>query len=250
MKSNVNQLNRMPFIDWLRGFSVFLMIVYHLCYDLDMFGYIDTIFGRGYWIPFRYIIVILFLTLVGASLVFAHHKGIRWSNVRKRSLQLLLASIAVTISSYFIAPSKVTVFGILHFILVASFLVLPLINKPKLAMVIGVVIFIAGHLIATSMFEPFGLHWIGMVENKRPALDYVPVFPWLGMVLIGIAIGHWFIRSETGHRFSTLDLTNTHSVGLFKYVHILMHWLGRHSLVIYLVHQPLLFGAFYSLEWL
>ncbi|NVK23306.1 MAG: DUF1624 domain-containing protein [Gammaproteobacteria bacterium] len=246
--------NRLPFIDWLRGFSIFLMIVYHFCYDLDFFGYIDTAFGRGYWIPFRYVIVIGFLSLVGVSLVIVHSekfaKGVRWNSIKKRSLQLLLASLAVSISSYFIAPNKITVFGILHFILIASWLALPFLSKPKLAFLLGIVVFVIGHSVSSSLFDPIYLHWIGLFENKRPALDFVGIFPWFGIVLLGIPLAYWFLDNSTGRKVAKLELskTNTLSWLKFSYFNRLLEWMGKHSLVIYLVHQPLMFAVFYLVE--
>ncbi len=238
---------RLPFIDWLRGVSILLMVIYHLCYDLDLFGYIDTAFGRGLWIPFRYIIVIGFLTLVGVSLVIAHHHNINWSNVKKRSFQLLIASLFVSGSGYFIAAHKITVFGILQFILVASFLALPIVQKPKLALIFGVFIFIIGHSVTASLFNSYWFNWIGMAEVQRPALDYVPLFPWLGVVLIGVYIGHWFI-SVKGRKVGEYTLSGNSNFLISK-THHFIEVIGQHSLVIYLVHQPIMFGGFYALDY-
>lgn len=240
------QKTRYPFIDWLRGFAILLMVIYHFCYDLDYFRYIDTAFGRGYWIPFRYVIVISFLLLVGVSLTFVHRNGIKWNSVYKRSGQLLLACIAVTASGYFIAPDKLTVFGILHFILVASWLALPLVYRPRAALLVGSAIFVIGHMVKSKMFEPTWIHWIGMVETKRPALDYVPLFPWLGVVFIGICFGHWLLASDQGQKLAKVDLSS--SQPKLSYLHRGMETAGQHSLVIYLVHQPLMFALFLLVE--
>jgi len=257
--TNINpqpSFNRLPFIDWLRGFSIFLMIIYHMCYDLDLFGYIDTAFGHGYWKPFRYVIVIGFLSLVGVSLVLVHSKtfanGIRWQSMKKRSIQLLLACIAVTVSSYFIAPTKVTVFGILQLILVASWLALPFLNKPLTALVIGVIIFALGHTISHPFFDPIQWHWLGMYETKRKALDYAPIFPWLGMVLMGIPLSYWFLKNPTGKKLAATDLSQTRFLSAIRLnlFNQSLQWMGKHSLVIYLVHQPILFGVFYGIELL
>lgn len=243
-----NKSHRLPFIDWLRGVSILLMVIYHLCYDLDLFGYIDTAFGRGLWIPFRYVIVIGFLSLVGVSLVIAHYNKINWPNFKKRTIQLFVASVFVSGSGYFIAANKITVFGILQFILIASFLALALVRQPRLALVLGIIIFIIGHSVTSSMFNSFWLNWIGMAEVQRPALDYVPLFPWLGVVLIGVYVGHWFL-SGNGRKLGAYTLTG-HSNSLISKTHHFIEVIGQHSLVIYLVHQPMLFGAFYVLDFI
>ena len=237
--------SRYAFIDWLRGFSILLMVIYHLCYDLDLFGYIDTAFGKNYWVPFRYVIVIGFLSLVGVSLVLVHGDKIRWRSMRKRSLQLLLAAIAVSVSSYVVDPRQVTLFGILQLILVASWLALPFIKYANLALLSGVVIFAFGHLVQTPALEPLWIHWIGMVEYKRPALDYVPVFPWLGVVLMGITLGHWFFSNSTGQKLASFQMSELPGLTLFSKG---LEKAGQHSLIIYLVHQPMLFGMFYVIE--
>ena len=238
---------RLPLIDWLRGFAIALMVIYHFCYDLYFFNYWDTAFGKGLWIPFRYVIVISFLTLVGVSLALVHGDGVRWSSMKKRSGQLVLASGFVTASSYFVAPEKVTVFGILHFILVASWLALPFLTRPLLSLLLGVGIFSVGHSVTVDWFQPVWLHWLGLMAEKRPALDYVPIFPWLGMVLIGVFAGNVIKTNRAVRNITALDLANAvDRTGAAK----LMQWAGKHSLVIYLVHQPILFAGFYAVNFL
>ena len=233
--------SRLPFIDWLRGFAIALMVIYHFCYDLYFFKFWDIAFGKGLWIPFRYVIVVSFLALVGVSLVLVHSKGMRWNNMLKRSGQLALASAFVTASSYFVAPEKLTIFGILHFILVASWMAIPFLSRPLLALVAGILVFIVGHTVKGDVFSSIWLHWLGMMPEYRPALDYVPVFPWFGMVLIGVYLGHQIMERRFVNRISAVELTEYDKTGLSS----LLQWAGKHSLVIYLAHQPILFGGFY-----
>lgn len=248
IQTNVRQSNRLPLIDWLRGISILLMVIYHFCYDLDLFGYIHTAFGKGVWIPFRYVIVIGFLSLVGVSLVIVHQHNVNWKSLKKRSFQLLIACLFVTASGYFIAANKLTLFGILQFILVASWLALPVIKKPVLALVLGICIFILGHSVTFSVFNSIWLHWIGMAETKRPALDFAPLFPWFGAVLVGVYIGHWFMTVR-GRKVGSFTLT-THSNILISKVNSGIEKMGQNSLIIYLVHQPIMFGFFYAIEYI
>lgn len=237
---------RFELVDWIRGFSILLMIIYHFCYDLDFFGYIDTAFGHGYWKPFRYVIVIGFLSMVGVSLVLVHQNKLNKKSLVKRTLQLGIASLFVSLSGLFIDSNKITVFGILHFILVASFLALPFVNFPKTSFVVGIIIFVLGHTVHNSFFDPVWLHWIGMVETKRAALDYVPLFPWLGAVLVGITLGHLIKSHAVAQQYAQRPaLSRWHEFRGFKLFDALLVKMGRHSLIIYLVHQPLMFGIFY-----
>ncbi len=233
---------RYPGIDWFRGFSILLMVIYHACYDLDFFGYIDTAFGIGYWIPFRYVIVIGFLLLVGISAQFVHHQKVNIHSMIVRSKQLFFACLAVTASSYFIAPDKLTIFGILQLILVASWLALIFVNRPVLSFVTGTVIFYLGHVIKLpAMMDPW-IHWIGLAPNKLPALDYAPIFPWFGVVLWGITFGHLIQNKPKFTQLFTAEWYEN-SIGGKALITA-----GKHSLIIYLVHQPLLFGLFWFLE--
>lgn len=245
---SIKQTHRLPFIDWLRGVSILLMVIYHFCYDLDLFGYIVTTFGKGPWIPFRYVIVIGFLTLVGVSLVIVHQRRVNWKSLNKRTLQLFIACIFVSGSGYFIAANKITIFGILQFILVASWLALPIINKPKLALIVGIAIFIIGHSVTFPVFNSIWLHWIGMAETKRAALDFVPLFPWLGAVFVGVFLGHWFM-SEKGRKLGAFTFNN-HPNAVLRKINQTIEKMGQNSLVIYLVHQPIMFGVFYAIEYL
>lgn len=250
-------------LDWLRGIAILLMVIYHFCYDLFYFDYIDTAFGKGYWIPFRYVIVILFLSLVGTSLVLSSGKKKLSRGFITRALKLLLACVFVTASSYFIAPNKITVFGILHFILFASFLGLFFVDRPKLSLLLGIVIFTVGHIYQHPIFNPTAFHWLGMVTEKRPALDYVPVFPWFGIVLLGITLGHWinhqprcreYLSSLPGSKatnFETpLETAPVSSLSFWTKVNKTIALAGQHSLLIYLVHQPLMFAGFWAIQLL
>ena len=62
-------------------------------------------------------------------------------------------------------------------------------------------------------------------------LGWVPLFPWLGVVLAGIALGH------------ALAARDFRPVAFLARTPTALRWMGRHSLAIYMVHQPLLIGA-------
>lgn len=238
---------RYPLLDWLRGVAILLMVIYHFCYDLFFFGYLDTAFGKGGWVPFRYVIVLLFLSLVGIVTYLVHRDGIRLNSVKKRTLQLFIACMIVTASSYFVAPTKMTLFGILQLILLSSLLGLLFIRTPVIALVIGTLVFVAGHAFQFQTLDSIWLHWLGMVENKRPALDYVPVFPWFGVVLIGVFIGSLMVKHPSLTAIVSLDLCEKGSKPV-RHFHRLLTLSGQHSLVIYLLHQPLMFGGFYLIK--
>jgi uncharacterized membrane protein len=97
--------------------------------------------------------------------------------------------------------------------------------------VLGIVIVALGMTIQLPLFDLPWLNWVGMMTHKPATEDYVPLFPWLGVVLIGVAVGHLLL--ERGRAW--LAAADSQAPGWLA-------WLGRHSLVIYLVHQPVIMG--------
>jgi uncharacterized membrane protein len=100
-----------------------------------------------------------------------------------------------------------------------------------LAAIAGVAVIACGVTFAHPAFDNRLLGWIGFMTAKPSTEDYVPLFPWTGVLLVGIAAGHALVRT----RFAAL-------APLAK-VPPLLQWLGRHSLAVYLVHQPVMIGA-------
>ncbi len=97
----------------------------------------------------------------------------------------------------------------------------------------------AGLSFASPAFDPRAVDWIGFAASKPPTEDYVPLFPWLGVVLAGCAAGGAWARR--GWRLSPAADAIGRAVP--APVRRLLATAGRWSLTIYLVHQPLLMGA-------
>jgi len=224
--------DRHAILDALRGVGIVLMVAYHFAFDLAHFRMIQTDFNHDlFWLAARALIVTIFLGLVGVSLVLGKRAHPGPQPFWRRVALIAACAIVVTIASYFIFPQTFITFGILHAIAVASVLSRPLVGLPRVALALGAAIIFAGATVQLPLFDAPWLNWVGMMTHKPATEDYVPLFPWLGVVLIGVAIGSALPRMQrtlaTGDRFAPRWLA----------------WLGRHSLIIYLVHQPLLFGA-------
>ena len=119
----------------------------------------------------------------------------------------------------------------LHAIAVSSVIARPLIGFPRVALIAGMAIIALGTTIQLPLFDRPWLNWVGMMTHKPATEDYVPLFPWLGVVLLGVAIGAVLPRMQRS--LAAAD----------RFTPTWLAWLGRHSLIIYLVHQPLLVGA-------
>jgi len=215
---------RYELIDLLRGFAVLLMIIFHFFYDLDMFGFVDINFTKDlFWYWFPRFIVFLFLLCVGFSLCFVHSNGIKWANFGKRLGILVALAAGVSIATYIIFPENWIYMGILHCIALCSIAALPLVNWPRLSLFLGITLLA---LFSVDFID----FWPKMAHSSK---DYIPFIPWVAIVFFGIAGFHAGI-----HKLQS---------PVFAYLRFL-HPLGKHSLIIYVLHQPILIGAVYSVK--
>src|SRR5262249_42907415 len=138
-----------------------------------------------------------FLLLVGFNLVLANQDGFRPRPYLRRLAILVAAAIAVSIGTYFFAPDEFVYFGILHEIALASVLALPFLWAPFwLPAIAALLVLIAPDLITGTFFDWPPLLWLGLATNPLPSVDYVPVFPWFGVVLAGVVGGKLFLASS------------------------------------------------------
>ncbi len=218
-----NSKPRYPLVDYLRGVAIVLMIIFHGAYDLTLFGFLDIDFSEDrLWYVFPRVIVFLFLFSMGCGLTLAHKDGIKWSPFWKRFRKIAVCAVAITIGTYFAFPSAWVYFGTLHCIALTSLMALAFITRPKLSLIVAILL-ITPHLI-------FGksIPWILM---SHKSMDYIPPFPWLGVVLLGV-----FATHQDWHKLNPKRNFLLNS----------LEYLGLKSLLIYMLHQPIL----YALSWL
>lgn len=225
-------LTRIRAIDAMRGTAICLMIVYHAAFDLNWFHIIDADFNHDrFWLVFRDLIVSAFLLLVGVSLVLAHRAGISRTRFWRRIALVGACALLVTLGSYVTFPKTFITFGILHCIVVSSILGWPLVRYPRIALIVGIVVIVVGVAIGVPLFDLRWLNWVGLMTYRPATEDYVPLLPWFGVVLVGISIGWWLLerRKQALQRISRASPE-------------WLTWLGRHSLLVYMVHQPIMVG--------
>jgi uncharacterized membrane protein len=230
---------RLPFIDAARGVAVLAMVVYHFSWDLRHFGYIavDVAEAAG-WRLFARTIAASFLFIVGVSLYLSVRHGWNWQRYFRRLGTIVAAALAITIVTWFVERETFIFFGILHLIAVASVLAIPFIRAPVvLIAAAAAVAFAAPAVLASPVFDSPALVWLGLASYLPRTNDFVPVFPWFGVVLLGIAAAQAADRFASSLPPMPAALARPHRSLL---------WAGRHSLGIYLLHQPLLYG----LVWL
>lgn len=235
---------RYQLLDILRGVAIIAMVAFHIAWDLYYFGYssVDVTTELG-WVIFQKSILSSFLLLVGAGLVLAHGRGIRWNRFWRRFAVLVACALLVTAGTYWMFPDYFVFFGVLHAIALFSlgglaFLRLP----PWLVAAIGVAVITASFLYSDPMFASRELGWIGFWPTSPPTSDVVPIFPWFGVVLLGIAAMRLILASrlaeDLGHFHSDEPLARG------------LAFMGRWSLPIYVVHQPLIIAVFFGLAQL
>ena len=240
---NVKPADRFERLDALRGVAIVWMTIFHFCFDLNNFGYLNQNFYEDhFWTWQRSCIVSLFLFCAGSGQAVAFANGLDWNRFFKRWRKVVAAAVLVTIGSYVVFPNSFIYFGILHGIAL-MLLILRLTNRWSVFLIpFGAVVIVlvwiapyAHHMIPILgvMNSPW-LNWIGFISQKPITEDYVPLIPWLGVLWIGYALGQWIVKYRT-HWFSGELKSN------FRWLAVLGQW----SLSYYLIHQPVLFGLVY-----
>lgn len=230
------QYARLPVVDLARGLALAAMAVYHFFWDLEFFGFADLgVTENLIWTAFARAIAASFLALVGVGLVLAHDKGVKPRPFLRRLALIAGAAAAITLLSYLTDPDGIIWFGILHCIAVASVLGLVFLRLPVIVVILaGMACVAAPHFLTAPLFNGHGWLWLGLGSETIPSNDYNPLLPWFGYVLFGIAAARltpperWPLWRPRGIIGRALCLA------------------GRHSLIVYLVHQPLLMGLLWT----
>jgi uncharacterized membrane protein len=241
-------------VDLLRGLAVVMMVAFHFVYDLNYFGIYRVNVTSGFWFYFARVTAGLFILLVGVSLVLSSSRAEMQGRSRaqvfmgllKRGLWIFSLGLLVTIVTYFLVRDEFIVFGILHLIGISIILAYPFLRLKVWNLVFGAVAIAVGFLLQSqSVFLPFyapfsipssyWLLWLGLAPEGFHTLDYIPIFPWFSIVLIGIFLGN-VLYGGYRRRFILPDLSDNALAGA-------LCLLGRNSLFIYLIHQPLIVAA-------
>jgi len=224
--------NRIPGIDALRGLAVVAMVAYHFGFDLAYFRLTASDFHRDpFWLYARTLILSSFLLLAGVSLTLAQRSERGRARFWPHVAGIAACAFAVSLASYLVFPRSYIWFGVLHAIALSLVLIRPLARHPRVALAIGISVIVAGNLWSAPWFDNRAWGWLGFMTAKPVTEDYVPLFPWTGVMLVGVAAGHALL----GRKFRP--------VAPFTRLPGALGWLGRHSLLVYMVHQPLLLGV-------
>jgi uncharacterized membrane protein len=204
-----------------------------LARDLEFFGVVaaGTTLSGG-WSVLARVTAGSFLFLSGMSLVLAHRSGFRARAYLRRLGAIAAAALLVTLATYLAAPSRFIYFGILHVIALASVVSLPFVWLPAWSSAAAAAaVWIVSASYGRSLLDAPWAAFTGVGTVVRPSLDFLPVFPWLAPCLLGVSLA---VAVDPRPRMR--GGRNKAAWAAF------LCWSGRHSLAIYLIHQPILLG--------
>jgi len=228
-------ISRLELPDALRGLAVLLMLVFHSAYDLNHFNLLSLdLLHSTFWPAFQKVIVTLFVGVAGISLALAALRGLNKPRFWRREALLVVSAGLVSAGSYWLFPTSWIFFGVLHFMALASVLALPFLRLGGWNTVLGSVAVLLPWWIHEPLFNAAGLQWVGLGTAIANTKDYTPFLPWFGVMLFGVYIGNKFERCSWC----------VHPLPRWRGLAEIM-WLGKHSLVVYLAHQPLLMAFFW-----
>ncbi len=251
---SLNQHEKRAFeLDALRGLALLMMILHHFAFDLRYVFALDLFaFQEAWWFNnlLRPVFLNVFIIVSGISCTFSRNNTRR--GIRMLAVSLLLTVLTLIFSSttgYQIA----ILFNVLHLISLGTLLyaAVTVFERRRGRRLIGTDVFLllfAGLVIWFATILPHwadaGSYWLlpfGLVPDPVIGMaDYLPIFPWLGFYAIGALIG------RIAYTDKTTALPNA-PLWLIKATAPLS-LMGRNSLWIYALHQPVLLILLFGLS--
>jgi len=245
---NIINYRRFIELDVLRGLAIIFMIYLHVLWDLDYFGIVPM--NNSIYSTLQKTVPPLFFLLVGISIIVSKKKienkpeideNVYYKRLVMRGLKIFGLGMILTVGSLIFMPGKVVFFGVLHCIGLSVVLSVPFLKYRNYNLLFAILLIFAGTVAAQHPVEnptifhlTLGLH---PTDVWRYTVDYFPLLPWFGICLLGIVVGDC-LYSGNERRFRMPDLSKYRPAKIFQ-------WAGQHSLIIYLLHQPVIAGALY-----
>jgi uncharacterized membrane protein len=236
-------------VDALRGVAIIMMIIFHLMWDLWFLRVLpNVILWEGFWKYFQRTTASLFIFLVGVSLVLSYRRavqkqdtsqGLYWKFLR-RGLFVFGMGMIITLAIWLAGVGYIH-FGVLHLIGFSIAMAYPFLRFRWLNIFLWIAFNVAGYYLQDVRVDTWLLVWLGFVPRGYVPLDFFPVIPWFGVVLLGIGAGNLFYN-EKGRAVSLPDLSGLLPIRILEY-------LGQRSLFIYFIHQPVLLAVLYLLGY-
>jgi len=227
-------------IDLLRGSALLIMIVFHLGFDLYYFGGHDIDVHTGFWPYLSQGGAAVFILLVGVSLSLTHSKaqatgmpfGVYANRNLLRGLVIFGLGMGISLATWIALATGHVVFGVLHLIGISIIISIPFMKMGRWNLPIGAGLVALGLHIGTMGHGSYWLLWTGIKPANFTSVDYFPLFPWFGLVILGVFFGDILYPMRV-RQFHLPDFRRMIPVRNVAF-------LGRHSLAVYLAHQPII----------
>jgi len=242
-----NSIERFWEIDFLRGIAIIMMVIYHLLYSLHYFSHYNINVYSGFWMYFARATATLFIFLVGVSISISFSRTKNFSSDAKearlflkylrRGLKVFSWGLIITLVTWQFLREGFVIFGILHLIGISIILAYPFLKLRYWNLLIGLFCIFLGAYLKGFVFNFYWLSWLGFRPAQFYSVDYFPLLPWFGLVLIGIFFGN-LLYPDYSRKFQLANFSYFSVIKIFCF-------LGKNSLFIYLIHQPLIIALLY-----
>lgn len=239
-------------IDTWRGVVVITMIIFHLLWDLWFFRILpEIVLYAGFWKYFQRFTACSFVFLAGVSLALAYQRHPEFSRFLQRGTQIFACGLIFSLAVWLFQIGYVH-FGVLHLIGLSTILAYPLLRYQWLNVFLWFVFYLIGGIFLLPeqvtwwlRFLPYQtllwlsipvdtlwVVWLGITPARYYPVDFFPLFPYFGLVLLGVAVGN-LIYNKSGRAFALPNLSEVSPIRFLRF-------LGSHSLPFYMIHQPVL----------
>jgi uncharacterized membrane protein len=225
-------------LDCARGFAVAAMVIFHILYDLKSFGadlHLDFLLTLpdSFWrlVPASIAFLFYFVAGVSAAVRFETNPQSH-RDFLKSGFKLAIWALIITLVTAFVTPELTIYFGTLHCLALSMFLIYPVLRYFPLRWLFGLTIISVGLFLNDIDFGTSAFMWLGLAPKAYIAADWFPLFPWFGCVVLGAGLASRFLPRENKVSFVQYPILTG-----------LLAALGRHALVIYLLHQVFIIGC-------
>lgn len=251
----MDKSKRIPILDVIRGTCILLMIIYHSSYSIMAFGFFKKakwLYGLFDFYTTPFYTVIWLITLCCFFGIAGIVSNFSRSNF-KRCVPVIVVAVVITVITVLFIPDEAIYFGVLH-CMGACMLIYAFIEKfckkffDKIHASIFLILFAIFYII-TETVPPVGsvvisimghgfelpLFILGFYSKNFFSADYYPIIPWLFLFLAGVKAGE-LIKNERL------------PMGFYKVNVKFLSFIGRHPLIIYATHVPIIVLIFYLLN--
>ncbi len=234
-------------IDVLKGIAVILMSLFHIYYFPTQLGYLEFNSNTTRLKITARIAQFIFITCVGINLVFQYKN----SNDKKTTMteyvsknigrftKLLLGAFFMSVFTYFVFGNNFVKFGILHFILLSSMVLMPFLNNLFVVKSLLAIVLVIWYLVKTnpSLFYnvPKVPAFLCGFYSEWGAVDHFSIVPWISLILIGILLGHYIYKHKP-----TILSNEAKETTIVKS----LAFVGKHSFSLYILHWLVIYVVF------